>query len=578
MIFLEKIFNKLQSLINSIKNKVSEFNTIFLSLLKYKSYIIFIKLKAIIKNILQLKFLEIKRNSSKKNFRLKNLKFLASWSHSKEKKDHSKSILIDCMWDNANYWLRYSFFRKAMKLSQYNEYAIFSDSTISSEKLITETFKFISLGSSNLSSKPNLKNIKKAYLLLKNVKNNSDFLKIKLPFKFPISILYDDILKKQLRASIDLKDKKIIYYLAELLTFLEETENLFERKNFNLVVLSHGMGFTFTSLAWIALNKKIPVYILYGDFSTKRFFFLENPSDLFSYPSRVTNEEIKLLPNKYKLFLISKGYDLIKERFSGISKDIGAKYAYNRISKNIDKNLICKNYEWDIKKPIIMIYTSVWFDFPHGSGLKHFDDFFDWIKQTLKVVSNNTNVNWLIKPHPLEEFFPYIKGNNLKNLVNSQNKKHIKLTQKNWASTQVLNSVDGIITCHGTIGLEASILGIPVLVPYKGYYGHLSFVNLSLSKKDYFKKLNTDWYLKKPSKTSKDKAALFSALYYGRPKWQKYLYSPDENQDKIYLDINEMFLNNSQTIKSEIVNLKNWIKSKHKYYQIFKMLNDYKNK
>ena len=67
MIFLEKIFNKLQYLINLIKNKESESSTIFLSLLKYKSYIIFVRFKAIIKNILQLKFLEIKRNNTKKN-------------------------------------------------------------------------------------------------------------------------------------------------------------------------------------------------------------------------------------------------------------------------------------------------------------------------------------------------------------------------------------------------------------------------------------------------------------------------------------------------------------------------------
>ena len=332
------------------------------------------------------------------------------------------------------------------------------------------------------------------------------------------------------------------------------------------------MGFTFASIAWLALERKIPVYILYGDFSTKRFFFLENQNELFSYPSRVTKLEIDSISKVYRDYLTQKGYSLIKDRFSGRAQDISTNFAYNRSFKNINKKEICSLYNWDIEKPIIIIYSCVWFDFPHASGLKLFDDFFDWIKSTLIVASKNKKVNWLIKPHPLEEYFPQIKGPNLNNLVKSLNQNHLKIIKKGWDSNQLIKVVDGIITCHGTIGLEAGILGIPVLVPYDGYYGHLSFVNSSNNKEDYFKNINSNWYLNKPDQKSKDMAALFSSIYYGRPKWQKYLYSPDDHQDKIYNDIQSMFSTELDTINNEILNLKSWIISKHKYYQIFKML------
>ena len=167
-----------------------------------------------------------------------------------------------------------------------------------------------------------------------------------------------------------------------------------------------------------------------------------------------------------------------------------------------------------------------------------------------------------------------MKGPNLFDLVKSHNLDHLKITRKGWSSTQLIKTADGIITCHGTIGIEAVILGIPVLVPYDGYYGHLSFVNSPSTKEQYFKKLDSNWFSYKPNQSSKDMAALFSAFYYGRPKWQKYLYSPDDYQDKIYSDIENMFFRESDTIKNEVLNIKKWVKSKHRYYQIFKILKD----
>ena len=96
---------------------------------------------------------------------------------------------------------------------------------------------------------------------------------------------------------------------------MDEINDFFEKYRFKIVVLSHGMGFLYASIAWLALKRKLPVYILYGDFSTKRFIFLEDQSDLFSYPSRVTNLEIKSLPKRYQESLTKKGYELIRDRF-----------------------------------------------------------------------------------------------------------------------------------------------------------------------------------------------------------------------------------------------------------------------
>ena len=64
---------------------------------------------------------------------------------------------------------------------------------------------------------------------MKDIKNNDEFLKIKLPHRFPIKTLYDDILKKQQRSTVNLNDKKVIYYLAQVISFLREINRIFNK-------------------------------------------------------------------------------------------------------------------------------------------------------------------------------------------------------------------------------------------------------------------------------------------------------------------------------------------------------------
>mgnify|MGYP001198978881 FL=1 len=532
----------------------------------------FYKVKEVIKSSLK-NFLNYKSIRDKKKFIKSSLSFLSNWGKPIKYKANNKNVLIDCMWNNPNYWFRYVLVRNSLKLYESNQFALFGQYSINLEELICRTFNFQSLGSLFNRSKPKIKDLQVAIKLMQEVKNANDFLNIKLPYSFPASVLYDGILKKQYKATIDLSDQKITYYLAECISYLHKANSLINKYKFSLILLSHCQEYTYASLAWLATRKNIPVYVLYGEFGTCRFFYLSKPNDIFAYPSRPNTDQIKLIPSNKKNIFISEGKKLIRDRFQGKSDDPGSLLAYVERNVPVDKIQICKRYNWLSSKPIIGVYCSNWFDYPHGSGLKTYTDFKDWIFSVINVAKINDSVNWLFKSHPCDKIYPSLKGETINDLLENLNLNHIKVASEEWTGIDLIKSLDGITTCHGTIGFEATILGKPVLVPYSGWYADLGFVQNASGKKNYLKILNSKWYLKKPIDRQIELCAISSAIYFGKPAWQKFVFEDDIYQDRIYKNLKQNIIHYDKELKKEIRVLKSWFKSKTKYYQVYKKIN-----
>ena len=543
-----------------------------LIIIDYKLTNFFFKIKEVTKSSLKY-FLNYKNIRDKKIFIKSSLSFLSSWGKPKKYKVNGKNVLIDCMWNNPNYWFRYVLVRNSLKLYESNQFALFGQYSINIEKLICRAFDFKSLGSLFNRSKPKINDLQVAIKLMQEVKNSNDFLNIKLPYSFPASVLYDGILKKQHKATIDLSDQKIPYYLAECISYLHKANSLINKYKFSLILLSHCQEHTYASLAWLATRKKIPVYVLYGEFGTCRFFYLSKPQDIFAYPSRPNTDQIKLIPSKKKNIFITEGKKLIADRFQGKSDDPGSLLAYVERNVPVDKLSICKRYNWISSKPIIGVYCSNWFDYPHGSGLKTYTDFKDWICSVINVAQTNDSVNWLFKSHPCDKIYPSLKGETINDLLENLNLNHIKVASEEWTGIDLIKSLDGITTCHGTIGFEATILGKPVLVPYSGWYADLGFVQNASGKKNYLKILNGKWYLTKPKDSQIELCAISSAIYFGKPAWQKFVFEDDIYQDRIYKNLKQNIISYDKELKKEIRVLRSWFKSKTKYYQVYKKIN-----
>lgn len=480
-------------------------------------------------------------------------------------------ILIDGTWDNANYWTRYAIVRRALGLHQAVEVGLLGKHSRDKAKSAFSVFGIKEIVDFRKSSTPD-SHIGRAEEFLRNVRSPEDLLRLALPHDFPPQLLFDGILKRQRRATVDLADRKLPEYLAEAMAGVEAADDIVTSGKYDLVILSHALDYTCGAFAWAAVRHGIPAIALYGDLGHAKFFRLKRPADIFMYPERPTMVELTNLPEDKAEALRALGAGQLDARVSGKTNDVGAIYAYQRRHSQISRERLAEGFGWDASKPTIGVYNSNWFDHPHASGLQDFRDFLDWIEVTLEAARQRTDVNWLFKAHPCDDWYGKINGLRLEDLVAAANQPHIRLVDKSWNSLDLMHSLDGIVTCHGTIGIEATSRSIPVLVPYPGWYGHAGFVTCSTSRQDYLDRLKTDWWKKHDLAGNKEKAELFAGWAYCVPDWHEgYTFLDDSRQDEIYAGLGDFLHANAVVLGLETEEIRVWYADGHPYFHIFKM-------
>ena len=83
---------------------------------------------AILKRILSYKFSQYKPNAYRLNkLRENSLQHLNVFSSNKLDACHYEKVLVDFMWDNANYYIRYSLFRSALGLVKAKEFGLIGE-------------------------------------------------------------------------------------------------------------------------------------------------------------------------------------------------------------------------------------------------------------------------------------------------------------------------------------------------------------------------------------------------------------------------------------------------------------------
>lgn len=150
----------------------------------------------------------------------------------------------------------------------------------------------------------------------------------------------------------------------------------------------------------------------------------------------------------------------------------------------------------DPRKKTAVIFSHVAWDaaFFFGSGL--FDDFEDWLFQTVKFVSFTPEcrqMNWIVKEHPFNVL--KLQRENIK--VSSEQRllqplmplpEHVHFmpadTEINTQSLFPL--VDCVLTVNGTVGMEFPCYGIPALVAGTGRYNGYGFTIEPQTHEEYF--------------------------------------------------------------------------------------------
>lgn len=481
-------------------------------------------------------------------------------------------IFVDGLWDNANYWIRFRLLCAALSieathttglLGQYSRQAVRG---ALSNIGVTKIVDFYRLAKAS-----NRRFRAQALSLVQSCRTPVDILNWKLPLGIPPEAFFDAILKRQRQATVDLTDPFIVDYVAEGLAYASVAERLFSEGTYDLLVLSHALNFECTALAFAAIRQEIPVIVLYGDYGTNRFIRISEETDYFAYPSRPSASEVAHLSESQRASLESAGAQYLSARLAGKTKDIGAVYAYQRQRDTMSRKELCTRFDWDPHAPLIGVYGSNWFDFPHCSGLDSFVDFLDWTEVTIASAVANKDVNWLFRPHPIDDWYGESRGTTLAQLVEQANSPHIKLAPENWNGADLIVNLDGIVTCHGTIGVEGAYLGTPVLSASESWYSEGRIARQSENRHDYLELLRQRWWENWDATSAKRQAALYAGWYFAMPSWQgAYVFPDDSRQDQNYEQLPAFLEAHATAIGREVAMIRNWFDSNHPYFHIYK--------
>tara|TARA_B100000029_G_scaffold507148_1_gene591220 strand:+ start:1255 stop:2937 length:1683 start_codon:yes stop_codon:yes gene_type:complete len=483
--------------------------------------------------------------------------------------DINGSILIDGIWENANYWLRYTLLRKGLSLYNHEEIGLIG---MYNTKKVSEIFKSFNIKktvSLKISKDQHNACVNKAKYLSTKFREAEDILKYKWPNNIPSAIIYDEILREQKGAKVDVHHPRFPEHVYKPLAAIEIAKNIFNNNNFGLVVLSHIFPHYHSAIIWTAIKKNVPVIIMSGAFGSLRLTKIEDENDYKLISNAPSPDEIMSLTNQQRDSLYKAGLSYMKKRFLGRGDDVGSKFAYIDRKKSINRDELCQLFDWPSQRPIVVIYASKWFDTPHAYGMTNFRDFLDWIETTIEVAKEVKDVSWLLKAHPCDKWYG---GTTLRDVVKEFDDENIKFADDDWNGASVIKSVDNLITVHGTAGLEYSCMNKPVLCADRGWYSDSGFVKVATSKSNYIDLLHTKWWLDIDSKSSYRNAVTFTGFFYSVPSIQDNFVFPDDIiQDELY-DLLDVLINKKvASVKYDVKKIYEWYKSGKKTYHPYKM-------
>jgi hypothetical protein len=153
----------------------------------------------------------------------------------------------------------------------------------------------------------------------------------------------------------------------------------------------------------------------------------------------------------------------------------------------------------DPTKKTAVIFSHIAWDAAFFFGSSLFDDFEDWLFQTVQFVSSTPEcrqMNWIVKEHPFNVF--KLQRESIK--VSSEQRllkplmplpEHVRFmpaeTEINTLS--LFPVVDCVLTVNGTVGMEFPCFGIPALVAGAGRYNGYGFTMEPPTREAYFEAL-----------------------------------------------------------------------------------------
>jgi len=377
--------------------------------------------------------------------------------------------------------------------------------------------------------------------------------------------VYDTIIRQ--RSGLFTIDKVKIFYINDILESFFLTDcyySYFEKYSIKYLIISHHIFTNYGILLQVAFKKDAEIIDVYN---------LNNHTKIMKELKKTTVSPRTPLKNEIEDILVNYSEDIenvvnryLEVRFKGNLDSFDVKNAYK------DKRIYNKEEFMNIlgiknNHPCVFICPHVFSDGPHSTQKILFKDYYDWFGETIRKIAQKHDTNWFIKSHPSAKI--YNEEGIVEDYIENYKNKNIFLVPQDFSTFSLTNIADAIITVYGTVGLEFSCCGIPVITCGKTYYTGWGFTIEPESKDEYFKLLEN---IENVNKLSDEQIKYAKTIMYYLIKHEFHdvfnsnvYFKPGDNNEKSRKEIAKAFkevntkLKNYRYNDDPIVNRVKWI-------------------
>ena len=246
------------------------------------------------------------------------------------------------------------------------------------------------------------------------------------------------------------------------------------------VMVFNGMFFPEATARWIARQRGVPVFSHEVGMRPYSVFFTEGEATAYDVD----------IPDDFQLSPAQNQHldEYLSKRFKGDFSMAGIQF-WPEMS-GLDEGLIEKMAAF---KQVVPIFTNVIFDTsqPHANVI--FDDMFTWLDKVLKVIKSHPETLFVIRAHPDESRPGKASQESVAAWVQEADVAALPNVvfvgpDDYFSSYEMIQRAKFVMIYNSTIGMEAAIMGAPVLCAGKARFTQLDTVFFPSDKTEY---LNT---------------------------------------------------------------------------------------
>ncbi len=181
----------------------------------------------------------------------------------------------------------------------------------------------------------------------------------------------------------------------------------------------------------------------------------------------------------------------------------------------------------------VIIMCHCFSDNAHSCDELIFNDYYVWLEETLKIVRNLKNANWIIRAHPSRRL--YGESDEVQKLFEKYKSDYMFYFPEEYSGELVKELADVIVTVQGTAGYEYTCFGIPVVLTGKSFYSGYGYTVDMRTKEEY---IDTLCNIQKLGKLNTKQINMAREIYY----YREGLFEVKEPFDKLFYNNYQGFL------------------------------------